>query len=99
MTSWNYSNAAVADEWNEMGANAARLDGHSYPPHLPVLTFLSSASVDSIPHWYDTHERQVRGSEHHELQVLDGGHYLHWTQSKAMAEKITTFLTANVQVR
>ncbi len=92
MTSWNYGNAALADEGKEMANNARKLHGLSYPDALPVLTFLSRDSVASMPQWYDRHERQLRNVKRHEIVVLDGGHYLHWTQSRAMAKAIGEFL-------
>jgi len=57
-----------------------------------VLDFLSRDSVDSMPGWLPAHERQLRNVRRHELVVLEGGHYLHWTQSAAIAKKITEFL-------
>jgi pimeloyl-ACP methyl ester carboxylesterase len=95
MTIWNYGNAAVADETARMGSNAAALHGATYPNDLPVLDFIASDSVATIPHWLETHENQLNNVSHHEIVELEGGHYLHWTQSKAMAKKITTFLQEN----
>ncbi len=96
MSIWNFGNAAVSDETNRTGSNAGALHGVSYPDTLPVLDFLSSDSVATDPNWVQQHEDQLRNVQHHEVVVLDGGHYLHWTQSKAMAEKITVFLGANL---
>ncbi len=96
MSIWNFGNAAVSDETNRMGSNAAALRGVTYPDRLPVLDFLASESVATDPNWAQQHEDQLRNVQHHEIVVLDGGHYLHWTQSKAMAEKITAFLGANI---
>ena len=96
MTIWNFGNAAVADETNRTGSNARALQGVTYPDRLPVLDLLSSDSVANLPNWVQQHEDQLRNVQHHEVVVLDGGHYLHWTQSKAMAEKITAFLGENL---
>jgi pimeloyl-ACP methyl ester carboxylesterase len=96
MSMWNFGNAAVADETNRMGSNAAALRGVTYPDRLPVLEFLSSDSAATLPDWVGQHEAQLRTVRVHEIVVLDGGHYLHWTQSKAMADKITAFLDANL---
>jgi pimeloyl-ACP methyl ester carboxylesterase len=95
MTIWNFGSAAAADETNRIGSNAKALQGVTYPDGLPVLGLLSTDSVATIPNWVRSHEDQLRNVEHHEVVVLDGGHYLHWTQSKAMAEKITAFLRGN----
>jgi pimeloyl-ACP methyl ester carboxylesterase len=96
MTIWNFGNAAVSDETNRMGSNATALRGVTYPDRLPVLEFLSSDSVATLPRWVESHESQLRNVRHHEVVALDGDHYLHWTQSKAMADKITAFLDANL---
>ena len=95
MTIWNFGNAAVADETNRTGSNAGALQGVTYPDGLPVLDLLSSDSVASLPNWARLHENQLRNVQHHDVVVLNGGHYLHWTQAKVMAEKITAFLGEN----
>ena len=66
------------------------------PTDCPSSTFLSTDSVATMPNWVQQHENQLRNVQRHEVVVLDGGHYLHWTQSKAMAEKITDFLGENL---
>jgi len=96
MSIWNFGNAAVSDETNRTGSNATALRGVTYPDSLPVLDLLASESVAMDQNWVQLHEDQLRNVQHHEVVVLDGGHYLHWTQSKAMADKITAFLDANL---
>ena len=96
MTMWNYGNAAVADETDRMAGNAAALRGVGYPDDLPVLEFLSSDSVATLPRWVESHEDRLRNVRRHEVVVLDGGHYLHWTQSEAMADEIRAFLGADL---
>jgi pimeloyl-ACP methyl ester carboxylesterase len=96
MAIWNYGNAAVSDETNRTGSNAGALHGVTYPDGLPVLDFLATDSVATIPNWVRAHQDQLRNVRHHEIVVLDGDHYLHWTQSKAMADKISAFLGANL---
>ena len=92
ITSWNFGNPAVTDETLRMGENAAKLQDLRYPDALPVLYFLSQDTMNQQPDWYGAHERQLANVRRHELVVLGGEHYLHWTQSKAMATKITEFL-------
>ncbi|MGY3379505.1 pimeloyl-ACP methyl ester carboxylesterase [Arthrobacter sp. TE12231] len=92
MTSWNFGNQAVTDETLRMGENATKLRDVRYPGNLPVLDFLSRDTMQQQPDWYAAHERQLANVTHHELVVLEGDHYLHWTQSKAMAKTITEFL-------
>lgn len=92
MSSWNFGNPAVTAEASEMGNNARKLEGLTYPDGLPVLNFLAQDSIDSIPQWRERHERQLRNVHRHELVVLDGGHYLHWTHSPEMADNVADFL-------
>lgn len=95
MTSWNFGNQAVTDETLRVGENAAKLRDVRYPDNLPVLDFLSRDTIQQQPDWYAAHERQLANVTHHELVALEGDHYLHWTQSKAMAKTITEFLGRN----
>jgi pimeloyl-ACP methyl ester carboxylesterase len=92
MTIWNYGNAAVADESARVGSNAAALHGVTYPNDLPVLNLLASDSVATIPNWLETHKNQLKNVSDHEIVEVEGPHSLQWTQSKAIAKKITEFL-------
>ena len=92
MTSWNLGNQAVADETARIGNNAADLRGVSYPDELPVLTFISEAGSPAASAKAEALENLLKNVKHHETVPLDGGHYLHWTQAKTMAESIRTFL-------
>jgi pimeloyl-ACP methyl ester carboxylesterase len=90
MTSWNFANPAVVDETNRIADNARKVHGLTYPDDLPVLTFL--AGDKGTPPDPGRHENRLHNVRQHEIVVLAGGHYLHWTQAPAMAEKITAFL-------
>ncbi|MFI7584385.1 alpha/beta fold hydrolase [Kocuria sp. M1N1S27] len=92
MTIWNFANPAVTDETRRIGDNARRLEDLGFPADLPVLMLLAQDTVDQTPEWLPSHEKQLQDVEDHELVVLDGGHYLHWTRSPEIAAEITTFL-------
>lgn len=92
MAAWNYSNPAVVDETRRIGSNATALRGVTYPDELPVLHLLAGDTVRTSENWVERHEDQLRDVRRHEVVVLDGPHYLHWTRSKEMAEKIGSFL-------
>jgi pimeloyl-ACP methyl ester carboxylesterase len=92
LSSWNFGNAAVTDETNRIGENATKLQGLSYPSQIPVLMLLAQDTLDHRGEWVDLHERQLANVTRHELVMLDGPHYLHWTQAKRMAEEINGFL-------
>jgi pimeloyl-ACP methyl ester carboxylesterase len=93
MANWNFGNPSVLDETNRIADNARKVQALRYPDDLPVLTFLASAKETSP----DTalHESRLQNVRHHEIVMLPGGHYLHWTHAPVMASKIKAFLTAN----
>jgi len=92
MTIWNFGNAAVADESARVASNAAALQKVIYPENIPVLHFLASDSVTTFPDWLESHKNQLKNVNRHEIVELKGLHNLQWTQSTAMAQKITQFL-------
>jgi pimeloyl-ACP methyl ester carboxylesterase len=97
MTNWNYGNVSVSDEWAQLGANSTKANLRPLPTDLPVLEILSSDSVNTIPNWLSDHQTELAGVTTHRLEVLEGTHYLHWTQSVAMARIITEFITTSIE--
>ncbi|MEO8222839.1 MAG: alpha/beta hydrolase [Specibacter sp.] len=95
LTSLTFGNQAVTDETFRVGENATKLKDMQYPGTLPVLEFVAQESMDHNADWLGAHERQLANVQHNELDVLDGQHYLHWTQSALMAQKIRAFLDRN----
>jgi pimeloyl-ACP methyl ester carboxylesterase len=96
LTNWNYGNESISDEWAQIGANSTKANTKPLPANIPVLEFLSSETVTSDASWLPNHESEVAGIATHQLELLDGAHYLHWTQSPAMAKTITAFIAAHV---
>ncbi|WP_307094097.1 alpha/beta fold hydrolase [Arthrobacter sp. V1I9] len=95
MTSWNYGNSAVADETARIANNAAALRGVSYPDDLPVLAFIADEKPASTATKTAAAQNLLENVKRHEIVTLEGHHYLHWTQSKRMAERIRAFLTGD----
>jgi pimeloyl-ACP methyl ester carboxylesterase len=95
MTSWNYGNPALADETARIASNAAALRGVSYPDDLPVLAFIADEKTEHTATKTAAAENLLKNVRRHEIVTLEGNHYLHWTQSKRMAEEIQTFLGSN----
>ena len=96
MTTWNYGNPSVSDEWSRIGANSTKANANPFAADLPVLEILSSESVKNMPDWLPNHEAELKGVITHQLEVLDGAHYLQWTQSPALARIITKFITTHI---
>lgn len=92
MTSWNFGNQAVSDETARIGNNAADLRGISYPDALPVLAFVAADGSSEAAAKAESLEKLLQNVRRHEIVPLPGGHYLHWTQSRPMAEAIRSFL-------
>ena len=91
MTLWNTGNSAVADETARIANNAAALRGVTYPADLPVLAFIADEGNDRTAAKAAAAETLLRNVTRHQVLPLAGGHYLHWTQAKRMAEEIRRF--------
>lgn len=96
LSNWNYGNPSIADEWSRIEANSTKAAAEPFAADLPVLEMLSSESVDTIPAWMSEHEAELQAVTTHQLEVLEGSHYLHWTQAPAMARIITDFVEAHI---
>jgi pimeloyl-ACP methyl ester carboxylesterase len=92
MGSWNFGNAAVADETARIANNAAALRGVTYPDDMPVLAFLADDKSGSLDTKMASTQNLLKNVERQEIVTLEGGHYLHWTQAKPMADAIRAFL-------
>jgi pimeloyl-ACP methyl ester carboxylesterase len=92
MTNWNWANAAVRDEADRGEQNFAAVQDMTYPADMPVVSFIKKEG--SQEGWRQLHEDQLAPLARGELIELDGGHYLHWTQSEALAQHIGEFLSA-----
>jgi pimeloyl-ACP methyl ester carboxylesterase len=90
MANWNYANPAILDEGNQATRSFTAVEDLMYPAEIPVLAFIKKEGNQAG--WRELHERQLEGREHGELIELDGGHYLHWTQSPRIASTIRSFL-------
>lgn len=96
MTNWNYGNASVSDEWSRIGANSTKANAHPFATDLPVLEILSSESISIMPEWLPNHEAEVDGVTTHQIEVLEGAHYLQWTQAPGLGRIISEFIGAHV---
>jgi pimeloyl-ACP methyl ester carboxylesterase len=96
MTNWNYGNASVSDEWSRIGANSTKANAHPFAADLPVLEILSTESVSIMPEWLPNHEAELEGVTTHQLEILEGAHYLQWTQAPEMGRIISEFIGAHV---
>lgn len=63
-----------------------------YPKEMPVLYFLATESVNPDENWLKIHQDMVKNSEKADIKIIEGGHYLHHTQAKLLAEDTLSFL-------
>ena len=96
MTDWTFGNAAVSDEWARMAANSTKAAALPIPANIPVLDMLATDTIASNPDWLPDHEAELAGVTTHELDIMEGTHYLHWTQAALMGKTITAFLAAHL---
>lgn len=91
MTNWLFAAPAVVDEADQGAHNFAVVENMTYPSDVPVLSFIKMEGNQD--HWKDLHVTQLANLDNGRLIELDGGHYLHWTHSGAIAESMNEFLT------
>ncbi|MEV7456199.1 alpha/beta fold hydrolase [Pseudarthrobacter oxydans] len=92
MMSWNLGNPAVADETARIANNAAALRDVTYPDDLPVLAFIADESDDSTATKLSSAENLLDNVSRHQILVIRGSHYLHWTESKRISAEVREFL-------
>ncbi|WP_159638456.1 alpha/beta fold hydrolase [Erysipelothrix anatis] len=88
----NIGSSATVNEGKEMQNNFEKTMNLKYPSDLPVLYILASKTVDPNPNWRPIHEALLQDINQGKLIVLEGGHYLHHTQSSEIVEQIREFI-------
>lgn len=87
----NANNDTMLNEMKHISTNFKEAQHLTFPKNLPVLLFIE-ANNTSVEGWASLHEEQVKGAVHGKVIELDGDHYLHHTQSKAIAESFRAFM-------
>lgn len=91
ITNWNLGNHAIAHETGQVLENLKSAQGLSFPASLPVTFVLASQGVakdaPGIPGgvWLSEHQRLVKGNPNGKVVVLEGDHYIHHGNAKAVA--------------
>ena len=86
------TNPSFKEEGKRINENFMACRELSYPKHLPILMLLSSRNCKMVKWWKSLHEEQLEDHPQARLLVLEGSHYLHWSQSEQMAEEVRHFL-------
>jgi pimeloyl-ACP methyl ester carboxylesterase len=88
----NMGSEATVNEGKAILENFKKVATIQLPKELPVLYFLATDSVNPDENWLKIHQDMVKNSEKSAVKVIEGGHYLHHTQSKQLAEDTLSFL-------
>lgn len=96
-SAWNSANRTVLNELNMVNANTEELYDIKYPNDLPVLTLLASDTVDVAQEWLTLHEELVTNKKVQEIEILNGDHYLHWSNADKIAELTKQFISKNLK--
>ncbi|MGV8881249.1 MAG: alpha/beta fold hydrolase [Rhodoglobus sp.] len=96
LTNRNAYNADIASEATNIPITFTGAAGRTFPADLPVLLFVLDDPAD--PGWVQLHAEQVAALSNAEMVLLTGEHYLHRTESKAIAETFTEFVREKLLV-
>ncbi|MDG3044725.1 alpha/beta hydrolase [Bacillus sp. B6(2022)] len=92
----NESQASEAENFTNNFKNAERLH---FPKRLPVVFYLADQTEEETPSWKPMHEELLKNVDHGKVVTFKGGHYLHHTKSKEIADDVRGFYrTTSVHV-
>ncbi|ANY66211.1 alpha/beta hydrolase [Paenibacillus sp. BIHB 4019] len=87
----NSNSPTMLNEMKNISANFKAAEHLTFPKELPIIFFIQSNNED-IPTWIPLHEEQIKDSVHGKVMTFEGGHYLHHTRSKEIAENLKVFM-------
>ncbi|TFW46852.1 alpha/beta hydrolase [Bacillus sp. 005/A4HT-01/001] len=90
------SQASEAENFRNNFKNAQRLH---FPKKLPVAFYLADQTEKETPNWKPMHEELLKNVDHGKIVTFKGGHYLHHTKSKEIADGVREFLSNNERSR
>lgn len=85
----NMNNPNLDEELDLLQINFKKTKEMTLPSDLPTLLFV--AVNDGRDDWLPEHQKQIKQVKNGKIIELDGEHYLHHTQSKAIAEESNKF--------
>ena len=90
---WNYNKTPNINEDNMTYKNASELFDVKYPKNLPVLSILCSknAKKESLG-WVKLHEEVISNPSIQKIEILEGRHYIHYSQVNSISKLTDTFL-------
>lgn len=91
LTTRNSAAPTLINEMNRVPANFTEASGMTFPRTLPVLLFVVSDDAE-VAGWMALHEEQAASVDDGRVIAMAGGHYLHHTLSKEIAQDTEAFL-------
>lgn len=83
------NNETIIDEINQMDQSLLTIKDQKFPDNLPVLTMISKDNVNAMPAWEIGHRNQLNfETGKHDMFILDGSHYIWYTNLQGIAEHI-----------
>ncbi|MEK5336980.1 alpha/beta hydrolase [Bacillus sp. FSL M8-0166] len=92
LTFKNFLNESQASEAENFTNNFKSAERLHYPKKLPVIFYLSDQTEAETPSWKPMHEDLLKNSDYGKIVTFKGGHYLHHTKSKEIADDFRGFL-------
>lgn len=90
LTLKNSINDTLDNELDLLLDNFKKTEKMTLPENLPTILFV--AMNDSRENWLEDHQKQIEQVKHGEIVQLEGSHYLHHTQSEAIAKETKRFI-------
>lgn len=87
----NATAATMINEIDHIPSHFADASGMTFPATLPIRLFVVSEDAEE-PGWMTLHEDQAASVDDGQVIPMAGGHYLHHSLSKEIAQETATFL-------
>ncbi|MFS0838776.1 alpha/beta fold hydrolase [Paenibacillus sp. 1P03SA] len=91
LTLKNMYNSSILNELETIYPNFLAVKQLKFPKNLPLLLFVQANNTERKD-WVSLHEEQVKESANGKMITFEGGHYLHHTRSKEIAENFRQFM-------
>lgn len=92
ISAWKTYNKNVVAEMNELKNNVDKTKNMTLPSDLPVMIFTPKEDNVFGKSKISFYQTQLQHVNMNQLVVLEGEHYLHWTQYKEMSKYVNEFL-------
>lgn len=85
-------NATVMTEMKNLEKNMDVVEDMKIPREIPILEFVSKENCKTMPQWEQLHRDIIADKENGKVILLEGSHYLHFEQKKAIVERTTQWI-------